>query len=289
MKASAFEYRRARSVAQACEWLSSSEGARLLAGGQSLLPAMNLRLATPSILIDITNLDELRGITIADGTMRIGALVRHVELLRSAEVAEHAPLLTKAIAHVAHPAIRNRGTIGGNLAHADPASELPACMLVLDATMIASGPKGERRIAAGNFFLGVFETALAPDEIMTAVELPVATPMQRFSFMELARRSGDYAIAGLACSATHDGKKLAGFKLGFFAVGDRPLLANAAASALAISCGAEAMEAAKAALTQDLEPHDDLQGSAALRLHLSRVLLERSVAALLGQQPGGAA
>jgi carbon-monoxide dehydrogenase medium subunit len=288
MKASAFEYRRARSVAQACEWLSSRDGARLLAGGQSLLPAMNMRLATPSLLIDITNIDELRGITTAAGVLRIGALVRHVELLRSAEVAKHAPLLTQAIAHVAHPAIRNRGTIGGNLAHADPASELPACMLVLDAAMIASGPQGERRIAAGDFFRGVFETALAADEMLIAIEVPVAKPAQRFSFMELARRSGDYAIAGLACSATHDGGKLRDVKLGFFAVGDRPVLAIGAAAALAVDSDAAAVEAAKSALAQDLEPQDDLQGSAALRLHLSRVMLERSVASLLGQQTGGA-
>ncbi|MDB5543720.1 MAG: molybdopterin dehydrogenase [Hyphomicrobiales bacterium] len=278
MKASAFEYRRATSIAQACEWLATHEGARLLAGGQSLIPAMNLRLAAPEILIDITGLDELRGLRVADGALRLGALVRHVELMQDRLVAQHAPLLTQAIAHVAHPAIRNRGTIGGNLAHADPASELPACMLVLDATMIARGPRGERRIAAADFFLGVFETALAQDEMLTAIEMPVAQDGARFSFMELARRSGDYAIVGLAARADAG---LRNVRLGYFGVGERPMPAPSAAAALE-GGGAAALEAAKAALADDLSPQDDLQGSAALRMHLARVLLARSVPILTG-------
>ena len=278
MKASAFEYRRATSIAQACEWLSADEGARLLAGGQSLIPAMNLRLAAPAILIDITGLDDLRGVSVASGVLRIGAVVRHVELMHDPLIAQHAPLLTQAIAHVAHPAIRNRGTIGGNLAHADPASELPACMLVLGATMIARGPLGERRIPAADFFVGVFETALAPDEMLTAIEAPVAGEGVRFSFLELARRSGDYAIVGLAARADRD---LQNVRLGYFGVGERPMLTKNAAAALA-GGGPAAIEAAKAALSEDLSPQDDLQGSAALRMHLARVLLERSAAILSG-------
>jgi carbon-monoxide dehydrogenase medium subunit len=278
MKASAFEYRRATSIAQACEWLAAHEGARLLAGGQSLVPAMNLRLSAPDILIDITGLDELRGVGMNAGVLRLGALVRHVELMRDRLVAQHAPLLTQAIAHVAHPAIRNRGTIGGNLAHADPASELPACMLVLDATMIARGPRGERRIAAADFFLGVFETALAQDEVLIAIEMPVAQDGARFSFLELARRSGDYAIVGLAARADAG---LYNVRLGYFGVGERPMPASKAAAALE-GGGPSVLEAAKAALASDLSPQDDLQGSAALRMHLARVLLERSVAFLTG-------
>jgi carbon-monoxide dehydrogenase medium subunit len=278
MKASAFEYRRAASVAQACEWLAADEGARLLAGGQSLIPAMNLRLSAPDILIDITGLDELRGVSVNAGVLRLGALVRHVELMQDKLVAQHAPLLTQAIAHVAHPAIRNRGTLGGNLAHADPASELPACMLVLDAVMIARGPRAERRIAAADFFVGVFETALAQDELLTAIEIPVAQDGARFSFMELARRSGDYAIVGLAARADAG---LRNVRLGYFGVGERPMLAGDAAAALG-NGAADALEAAKGALANDLSPQDDLQGSAALRMHLARVLLERSAAILKG-------
>lgn len=278
MKASAFEYRRATSIAQACEWLAAHEGARLLAGGQSLIPAMNLRLSAPDILIDITGLDELRGVSVNAGVLRLGALVRHVELMQDKLVAQHAPLLTQAIAHVAHPAIRNRGTLGGNLAHADPASELPACMLVLDAVMIARGPRAERRIAAADFFVGVFETALAQDELLTAIEIPVAQDGARFSFMELARRSGDYAIVGLAARADAG---LRNVRLGYFGVGERPMLAGDAAAALG-NGAADALEAAKGALANDLSPQDDLQGSAALRMHLARVLLERSAAILKG-------
>jgi carbon-monoxide dehydrogenase medium subunit len=278
MKASAFEYRRAASVAQACEWLAAHEGARLLAGGQSLIPAMNLRLSAPDILIDITGLDELRGVSVNAGVLRLGALVRHVELMQDKLVAQHAPLLTQAIAHVAHPAIRNRGTLGGNLAHADPASELPACMLVLDVVMIARGPRAERRIAAADFFVGVFETALAQDELLTAIEIPVAQDGARFSFMELARRSGDYAIVGLAARADAG---LRNVRLGYFGVGERPMLAGDAAAALG-NGAADALEAAKGALANDLSPQDDLQGSAALRMHLARVLLERSAAILKG-------
>src|SRR4051812_15633963 len=174
MKASAFDYQRATSVSHAVELLvRHGDRAKVLSGGQSLMPAMNLRLLSPELLIDIGDLSELRGIKIRDGILTIGALTRHVELARSADVASHAPLLGKAIAHVAHPAIRNRGTRGGSLAHADPASELPACMLALEAVIVARGAKGERRIPAAQFFTGIYETALLPDELLAAVELPV--------------------------------------------------------------------------------------------------------------------
>ena len=151
MKASAFAYARATSVADALELLTAhGEKAKVLSGGQSLLPAMNLRLISPELIIDIGELAELRGVAVKEGVLTIGALTRHADLLKSPEIAAHAPLLTEAVAHVAHPAIRNRGTIGGSLAHADPASELPACMLTLGAILIARGPSGERRIPAAS-------------------------------------------------------------------------------------------------------------------------------------------
>ena len=174
MKASAFSYARATSVADALELLAAhGDRAKVLSGGQSLMPAMNLRLISPELIVDIGELAELRGVAVNGNTLKIGALTRHVDLQLSLDVAGHAPLLTKAIAHVAHPAIRNRGTIGGSLAHADPASELPACMVALNATIVVRGPKGERRIAAEDFFMGIYETALSPDELLIAVELPV--------------------------------------------------------------------------------------------------------------------
>jgi carbon-monoxide dehydrogenase medium subunit len=161
MKASAFAYARATSVADALELLiAHGDGAKVLSGGQSLMPAMNLRLISPELIVDIGGIAELRGIAVRGDVLTIGALTRHVDVLRSPEIAAHAPLLSEAIAHVAHPAIRNRGTIGGSLAHADPASELPACMLALNATIIIRGPGGERRMAAEDFFTGIYQTDL---------------------------------------------------------------------------------------------------------------------------------
>src|ERR1700686_5418417 len=175
MKASAFSYARATSVGDALELLvAHGDKAKVLSGGQSLMPAMNLRLISPELIVDIGELAELRGIAVNGRTLRIGALTRHVDLQRSPDVAANAPLLTEAIAHVAHPAIRNRGTIGGSLAHADPASELPACMVALNATIVVRGQSGERRIAAEDFFRGIYETVLSAQELLVAVEMPVA-------------------------------------------------------------------------------------------------------------------
>src|SRR5664279_3256201 len=202
MKASAFSYARATSVADALELLVvHGDRAKVLSGGQSLMPAMNLRLISPELIVDIGEIAELRGITVSRDILAIGALTRHADLLKSLKIAAHAPLLTEAIAHVAHPAIRNRGTIGGSLAHADPASELPACMVALSATIIVRSPKGERRIAAGDFFRGIYDTALSPDELLMAVELPVGRTNWAHFFHEFDRGHGDYAIAGLAAQA----------------------------------------------------------------------------------------
>src|SRR5436305_10277777 len=166
MKASAFDYARATSVSGALELLQAhGERARVLAGGQSLMPAMNFRLISPELLVDIGGLAELQGIAVTGDSLRIGALTRHADLARSPERIRHAPLLAEATGHVAHPAIRNRGTLGGSLAQADPAAELPACMLALSATMLVRGQAGERRIAAENFFTGIYETALSPQEL----------------------------------------------------------------------------------------------------------------------------
>src|SRR3954469_24890177 len=286
MKASAFAYARAASVEHALELLiAHGEAAKVLSGGQSLMPAMNLRLISPELIIDIGELTELRGIAVTEKTLRIGALTRHVDLARSPDVAAHAPLLAEAIAHVAHPPIRNRGTLGGSLAHADPASELPACMLALNATIIVRGQAGERRIAAQDFFTGIYETALSPEELLVAVELPAKPKNSAHFFYEFARRHGDYAILGLAAQAIVEGDGLADLRLAFFALGDRPVLASAASKLVGVALTPAVVAHACGALSEELDPHDDQQASASMRRHLAKVLLVRCVAALLGR-PG---
>jgi aerobic carbon-monoxide dehydrogenase medium subunit len=284
MKASAFSYARASSVVNALELLAAhGDKAKVLSGGQSLMPAMNLRLISPELLIDIGGIAELRGIALTGDVLRIGALTRHVDLQRSPEIAAHAPLLTEAISHVAHPAIRNRGTLGGSLAHADPASELPACMLALDASIIVSGPAGERRVAARDFFTGIYETALSAQELLIAVELPVAQKNASHFFCEFARRHGDYAIVGLAAQAMVVDGGFADLRLAFFAVGDRPILARAAAKLVAVAVTSAVLSDASKSLGEELDPQEDQQASAAMRRHLAKVLLARGVSALLGR------
>ena len=283
MKASAFAYARATSVANVLELLTvHGEKAKVLAGGQSLLPAMNLRLVAPELIIDIGELAELRGVVLeGGGVLTIGALTRHADLLKSPEIAAHAPLLMDAVAHVAHPAIRNRGTIGGSLAHADPASELPACMLTLGATIIARGPSGERRIAASEFFAGIYETALAPQELLVAVELPVTPKNSTHFFHEFARRHGDYAIVGLAAQAFVRDGRFTDLRLGFFAVGDRPLLAGSAGKLVDVAITPAVLSEASSALDDELDPLEDQQATPTMRRHLAKVLLARCVSSLL--------
>jgi carbon-monoxide dehydrogenase medium subunit len=282
MKAAAFAYARATSVSNALELLGAhGDKAKVLSGGQSLMPAMNLRLISPELIVDIGEIAELRGIAVTGDILSIGALMRHADLLRSPEIAAYAPLLKEAIAHVAHPAIRNRGTIGGSLAHADPASELPACMLALNATIIIKGQAGERRIAAREFFTGIYETALSGRELLVGVELPVAPKNSVHFFHEFARRHGDYAIAGLAAQAIVQGDVIADLRLAFFAVGDRPILAKAAQMLVGVNVTPATLSEASAALGEELDPHDDQQASASMRRHLAKVLMARCTSALL--------
>ncbi len=280
MKASAFSYARATSVAKA----------KVLSGGQSLMPAMNLRLISPELIVDIGEIAELRGIAVGGGVLRIGALTRHVDLLKSPEIAAYAPLLTEAVAHVAHPAIRNRGTLGGSLAHADPASELPACTVALNATIIVRGQTGERRIAARDFFTGIYETALSAQELLIAIEVAVAQKNSRYFFDEFARRHGDYAIAGLAAQAIVQGGLFTDLRTAFFAVADRPILAKAATKLINVGITPTVLVEASATLAAELDPQEDQQASAAMRRHLAKILLARCVSTLLGRPdltPGG--
>ncbi|WP_439597933.1 FAD binding domain-containing protein [Falsiroseomonas sp.] len=273
MKPAPFAYARATTLAEVFDVLEThGEAARLLAGGQSLIAALNLRLASPSLLLDINGVDALRGVRLAGGVLRIGALTRHAELGADPLVAIHAPLLAQAVPHIAHAAIRNRGTIGGSLALADPASELPACVLALEAELVLASRTGERRVAARDFFQGLYQTALRADEVLVAVEIAchAGAPC---TLQELARRHGDYAIVGLAAQSSRGVLRLA-----WFGVGATPLRTPRAEAALA----AGDLAAAQAALTEELDPPADLHGPPALRLHLARVLLGRAAAALKG-------
>jgi len=283
MKASAFDYARASSVDNAIALLGQyGERAKVLSGGQSLMPAMNLRLLAPELLVDIGALDELRGIKVQDGILSIGALTRHVDLLNSPDIATCAPLLKEAIAHVAHPAIRNRGTVGGSLAHADPASELPACVIALDATTVVRGLAGERRIAAEDFFVGIYETALSADELLVAVEVPLPPPNAVHYFCEFARRHGDYAIVGLAAQAVVNHQKLSEFRPAFFGVGDKATRVKVPAL-LDTDVTREVLSGALKALDEALDPPEDQQANAAMRTHYAKVLLARCVASLLSR------
>ncbi len=259
------------------------DGARLLAGGQSLLATLNMRLSAPAILVDITGLESLRGITIDDGTLRIGALTTHSEMANSRAVAEAAPLLTQAVPHIAHPAIRNRGTFGGSLAHADPAAELPACMLALEATLEIAGQGGTRTVAAADFFHGLYETALGPGEILVAAQIPVLQSDWRSGFSEFVRRTGDFAMAALAAHAQFDGETVRGLRLVYAGVDIRPVRAAAAERALVGNAVTpELLAEARARLGEDLKPTGDLHASSAMKLHLSGVLLERVLAEMTG-------
>ena len=283
MKAPDFGYARPASLDEALALLARhGEDARPLAGGQSLVTALNMRLSAPALLVDLNHLPEPTGISEQDGIVRIGAMTRHRELGSAALVRERCPLLATAVPFIAHPAIRNRGTIGGSLALGDPATELPACCLALGATMVVASPAGERRVAADDFFLGLYETALQPGDILVAVEVPSAGPDSVFGFDELARRHGDYALAGLAASARRTAAGLTDVRLAFFGVADRPVLAAAAARALERGN----VRAAQDALADEIDPADDVAVRGTTRRHLARVLLGRVAGRMLGEQDG---
>lgn len=274
MKASAGGYARAESVGHALELLAASEGqGRVLAGGQSLIAAMNMRLSVGDLLVDISKISDLSGVTVESETLRIGALTRHAQIGSDPLVKTHAPLLTDAVSHIAHAAIRNRGTIGGALAHADPAAEFPACALAIGATMHVEGPDGPREIAVEDFFEEVFTTALNEGEILTSITVPVAEADEVQIIEEVARRSGDYALVGLCLV-----KRAAGHRIALFSVGPKPILATGAMAAL----DAGNLDAALDALSAEIDPPSDTQASAAYRRHLAGVLLRRAVTRLKG-------
>jgi len=268
MKAPRFAYARPASIAEALALLQEhGDDARVLAGGQSLVPMMNFRVAAPKVLVDINRIGSLTGIKVTKSFVRIGALARHVELERSVDVARHLPLVAAAMPYVAHPAIRNRGTFGGSCALGDPAAELPACTLALGATFVVAGKKGERRYA----------TALKPGELLVAAEFPLPKPGYASAFGELARRHGDYAMVGVAAHGLRKVGKFSDMRVAFFGVGDRPQRASGFERALE---GQSAVDGALAKLDADLEPRADLHASAAMKLHLAKVLADRVLGGL---------
>jgi carbon-monoxide dehydrogenase medium subunit len=277
LKPAPFAYRRARTTEEAVALLGEKD-ARLLAGGQSLIATLNMRLSSPALLIDINGVGGLGGTVHKNGKIEIGALVRHAQAERSELIVKYAPLIARALPHIGHAAIRNRGTLGGSIAFADPAAELPACLLALEGEVEAVGPNGKRTIRAQDFFQGLFETALGSQDVLTAVRFPAATKDTRIGFAELARRHGDYAIVGLAACARADGKRLSDVRLAFFGVGATPVRARRAEAALA---GGD-VDAAVAAL--DLVPQDDVQATAKVKTHLAGVLLRRVAKQLMEER-----
>lgn len=278
MKPAPFEYHRPGSVEEALDLLARhGYDAKLLAGGQSLIPAMNFRLAQPAVLIDLNRVGELDYVREDGGLVRMGAMTRQRAAERSEVMARGAPLLAGTLPWVAHPQIRNRGTIGGSVAHADPAAELPAVMLALDARFSLRGPAGTRSVRAEEFFTGLFGTALEAEEILTEVEIPVPAPRTGWAFAEISRRHGDYALAGVAATVTlDDGGRCAGARIALLSVGGGPVLAVEAAAALEGEEPSEdAVRAAADTVGREIDPPADIHASAAYRRRLAEVLVRR--------------
>lgn len=274
MKASIAGYARATDLKHALALLAQADSqARVLAGGQSLIAALNMRLSAGDMLVDINHIAALKGVRCENGRLHIGALTRHAEVAADPLIKQHAPLLCKATELIAHATIRNRGTIGGALAHADPSAEFPACIVALDATIHVEGPDGTRDIPASEFFIDVFDTTIRSGEILTAISLPIAEQDERQVIHEFARRSGDYALAGVCVV-----RRSAGHRVVCISVAARPELMTAAMAQLDLGN----LEAAVCALRDALDPPTDTQATAAYRRHLAGVMLDRAMADLNG-------
>jgi carbon-monoxide dehydrogenase medium subunit len=280
LKARAFSYARPSTIMEALQAFEGGEDASYIAGGQSLVPALALRLQAPQLLVDIAHIAALRGVERQGDWLRIGALTRHCEVLSDPLIRQHAPLYSEAAPHVAHPAIRNRGTIGGSISHADPASEFPAMTLALGAELEIANREGTRRVAADDFFVDLFQTAIEPGELLVAIHVPVVRPGHRWAFHELARRRGDYALVGCGILAEFADDVIADIRIAFFSIGNTPLRARRAeAGLIGRRLDPAAIAAAQTIVGDDLDPPDDDQTPPAMKRHLARVLLGR----LLGQ------
>jgi len=281
MKPAPFRYIAASSLDHALS-LKAEHGddARFLAGGQSLIPAMNFRLARPAVLIDINGLGEIAGVTGTPGDeIRIGAVTRYRALERDGDFLSACPLFADALPHIAHPAIRNRGTIGGNLSHADPASELPAVALAMQARMRVRSARGERELSASEFFVGLLTTAVETDEMLTDIILQQPPPGSGSCFMEIARRRGDFALAGVAAVITLDAeRRCAAVRLALCGVGDTPVDASAAAACIVGQpCNDKTIADVAAAVRETVTPSGSVHASAAYQRHIAGVLVGRAL------------
>jgi carbon-monoxide dehydrogenase medium subunit len=279
MKLPAFEYACPATLKEAVALLASHVGeAKPIAGGQSLMPMMAFRLAQPSLLVDLRKLPDLNKIRIDKDGVRLGAMVRWRDILDDSRLVKAHPLLQAAVAHVAHYQVRNRGTVGGSVCHADPAAEMPGIAVTCDAEITAIGKGGQRVIKARDFFLGALTTALQPDEILTEVRLPAWPASRRFGFQEFARRRGDFAMAGVAAFYDPDGAKAGNAHVGVIGVGDRQRrLARAEAAINGNTLDAATIAKAAEAASAEVEAQDDIHASAAYRRALTGTLLERAL------------
>jgi carbon-monoxide dehydrogenase medium subunit len=287
MKLPQFDYEAPKTVSHAVELLAEHlDEASVLAGGQSLIPLLALRLARPAVLIDINGVAELSGVSAADGWVSIGAMTREYAAEESETVADAVPLLAAALPLIGHEAIRSRGTIGGSLAHADPAAELPAVARALDAEFVVRGPSGERVVPAADWFQGYLTTSRRPDELLTAVRFPAAVPGTGVSFTEVARRHGDFAIAGLAASLTLSGGAISDARLAFAGISDVPVRASDAEDLLVGERpSAGLFDAAARRATGDIDPPADLHGSSDYRKKVATTLVRRGLRAAAGNAP----
>ncbi len=279
-----FEYTRPGSLAQALSALAGGgEDAKLIAGGQSLVPLLRLRLAFPTLLVDVGGLADLRGVREAGDSLLIGALTTHDEVMRDPLIGAHCGLLAEAAATVADPAVRHRGTIGGSVAHADPAGDLPAVVLALDATMIAQGPSGERAIGAGEFFVDYLTTALRPGEILTGIRVPKLGAGWGYRYEKFHRTAQAWAIVGVAALARRANGHVAEARVGLANMGPVPVRATAAEAAVAgAQASRDALRTAAQRADEGTNPPADLHGATDYRRHLARVLTARALAASSG-------
>lgn len=292
MKPAPFAYHRPETVDEALAVLAAhGPGAKPLAGGQSLIPAMNFRLAQPAVLVDLNRIAALASVREETDDLRIGTMTRQRTVERDPLVRRRAPLLAEALPHVAHAQIRNRGTLGGSVAHADPAGEIPAVLLALEARFDLRGPGGTRTVPAERFFTGLFETALAPAELLVEIAIPAMPARTGWAFLEVARRHGDYALAGVAATVTlDDAGRCRAARIALLGVGEGPVLARRAAKSLAGEPPTDKLlrEAAGAAAAKDIDPPGDIHASAAYRRQLVGVLTRRALERAVARATGAA-
>lgn len=286
MKPSEFDYLMATTLDEAISLLDQhGDEAEILAGGQSLIPALALRLSAPKILIDINSVADLGDINVSEEGVQIGALVRHTEILESPLIAQHIPLLAQAAQDVAHSAIRNRGTFGGSLVNAHPAAEFPACAIALDAEITLLGPSGTRTIAALDFFTGLFSTVREPNEILVSVMFPATALANRSEFQELSIRQGDFPLVGLAAHCQIDNNRIENLRLVYLGVSDKPTRAYRAEQCFEGQLlNPDTIAKAQEEISNDLDPVGDFNASAEYKMHLAKVLLSRVITSLVGQE-----